>query len=510
MVSKRVAVVGDRTTTGGVIITGADSFFGDGRPVARMGDKATCPKCNSVGTIIQGLSTFNVSGKGVALDGYIIACGCPAKNNRIIASLSMRFADDTQHSAPAARSSPVMASSFAPPALHQSIAPQSAQSLVDNTTTIEPVFAKSCLRGSGCTDAGTAPEPTDNFGGMAFYQAATFGAVANTGTVTAPEVAAAALRYLGGIASKALPGRLMTPNPVIVGLVGVFYSSGLNSGEQDYLDQKRLEALAAQGGNAPTRVRFQWVQDSATGKMTVKGYHTNAGEVPVKMMKRNASTGFYEFWEAGAQGPTILWTPDNSGFTAPDNTGNEDVFLPPPVITVLPEPAETGGYTETFPMPEEKNFRDYILVHPTGAFQPIYIYLSKPPVKLLEVELYRDFDGRSRGGDFNAEHMTSAAAVKAFLRRKYPDAANDEINDMAKDVAAMIVPTDVHRKLSETYGGRNNPAQIEEDSRELKSAMDRNFNAVKQTLKDDYGATEKELEQAREKMHRINREQGLY
>lgn len=104
------------------------------------------------------------------------------------------------------------------------------------------------------------------------------------------------------------------------------------------------------------------------------------------MMKLNASTGFYEFWEDGAQGPAILWTPDNPGFTAPSNTSNQDVFIPPPVITVLPKPTETGGYTETLPMAEEKNFRDYILVHPTGAFQPIYIYLSKPPVKLLEVE----------------------------------------------------------------------------------------------------------------------------
>ncbi|GKX52213.1 S-type pyocin domain-containing protein [Budvicia aquatica] len=509
MVSKRVAVVGDRTTTGGVIITGADSFFGDGRPVAREGDMATCPKCNKMGTIIQGLKTFNVNGKGVALYGYIIACSCPTGTNRIIASTSMIFADDTQYSAAPVRSSPAVASSFAPPALNQSIAPQSAQSLVDNTTTVEPVFAKSCLRGSGCTDAGKAAEPVDNFGQMAFYQATSLVASAGSRT-TAQEAVAIATRYIGGAASR-LAGRLLTaPNPVTVGLIGVFYSSGLNSGEQDYLDQKKIEALAAQGGSAPTRVRFQWVQDSTTGKMAVKGYHTDAGEVPVKMMKLNASTGFYEFWEAGAQGPTILWTPDNPGFTAQDNTGNEDVFIPPPVITVLPEPSETGGYTETFPMPEEKNFRDYILVHPTGAFQPIYIYLSKPPVKLLEVELYSDFVGRSRGGEYEADHMPSSAAIKAYLRRVNPRLSSEEIDAKAKQVASMIVPKYVHRKISETYGGRNQTPQIEEDSWELKSAMDRNFNAVKQTLKDDYGVSETELEQAREKMHRINREQGWY
>ncbi len=33
-----------------------------------------------------------------------------------------------------------------------------------------PVFTKSCQRGKGCTDAGTEPEPADNFGRMAIYQ----------------------------------------------------------------------------------------------------------------------------------------------------------------------------------------------------------------------------------------------------------------------------------------------------------------------------------------------------
>ncbi|VEJ53575.1 S-type pyocin domain-containing protein [Pragia fontium] len=511
MANKRVAVVGDRTTTGGVIITGADSFFGDGKPVARQGDYATCPKCNKVGTIIQGLNTFNIHGKGAALDGYLIACGCPTGTHRIIACHSMIFADDTPQPAPSVRASSVASGTSTPASLSQDIAPQSSQAIRSNTpAVVEPVFAKSCLRESGCTDAGTSAEPIDNFGQMAFYQATALAVSAGTRSVT-PEAGAIAVRYLGGAPSRLFTGRLFTaPNPVTVGLIGIFYSSGLNSGEQDYLDQKKLESLAAQGGSAPTRVRFQWVKDSTTGKMTVKGYHTDSGKVPVKMMRFNASSGFYEFWEAGAQGPTILWTPDNPGFIAPENTGNDDVFRPPPTITVLPEPTATGGYTETLPIPEDKNFRDYILVHPTGAFQPVYIYLSKPPVKLLEVELYGDFEGRSRGGEYEADHMPSSAAVKAYLRRVKPKLNSDVINAKAKQVASMIVPKDVHRKISETYGGRNSPTQIDYDSRELKSALDRNFEAVKKVLKDDYGVTETELEQAREKMHRINREQGWY
>lgn len=505
MATKRVAVVGDKTTTGGTIITGCETYRCDGKPVACFGDKTTCPICKKIGTIIQGLSTWNVYGKNVALDGYLIACGCPSGRNRIIAFNSRMFAEDTIHSVPSVKGSIT-------PSSDQTVTPQ--QFTEQNTNNITPVFAKSCLRGRGCTDAGTTPESSDNFGDMSFYQAAAFTALVNTGTSTSAEgMTATAFRYLGGTASRVLAGRLATPNPVTVGLFGIFYSEGLNSGEQDYLDQKRLEQLAAQNGSAPTRVRFEWVMDNATGKMKVNGYHTGTGmfpsNVPVRAMKLNPRTGFYEFWEDGANGPSILWTPDNPGFQLPQHTGNEDVFVPPPTITVLPIPEDTGSYTETFPMPEEKNFRDYILVHPEGAFEPIYIYLAKPPVKLLEVELYRDFEGRSREGLYHADHMPSAAAVKASLKRRYPNLKPKQLEELSKDVASIIVPAEVHRKISETYGGRNTPQQVEEDSWELKSAVDRNFEAIRPTLK-EYGVTDIQLDKAKAQMHQINQRQGLY
>ncbi|MBK5071553.1 S-type pyocin domain-containing protein [Budviciaceae bacterium CWB-B4] len=464
----------------------------------KSGDLAYCKACKGTFPILGTAMTMIDGGPMVAY-GDRVLCRCP--DHWVIAQ-STWFCDDlsNQSSSQVTRSSPsVQPSSF-------------AETSTSNSTT--PVFAKSCLRGSGCTDAGTAPEPVENFGGMAFYQAAALTALVNTGTTSTTEgIVASVFRYLGGTASRAIIGRFATPNPVTVGLVGVLFSAGLNSGEEDYLDQKRLEHLAAQNGNAPTRVRFEWVMDSTTGKMKVNGYHTGAGmlssEVPVREMKLDPKTGIYEFWEDGASGPSILWTPDNPGFQSPQHTGNENIFVPPPTITILPIPEETGGYTETFPMPEEKNFRDYILVHPEGAFEPIYIYLAKPPVKLVEVELYSDFEGRSREGLYHADHMPSAAAVRANLKRRYPDADENELREMAKNVAAIIVPAEVHRKISETYGARNTPKQIEEDSWELKSALDRNFEAIRPALK-EYSVTESQLEEAKAKMHEINRKQGLY
>jgi hypothetical protein len=108
-----------------------------------------------------------------------------------------------------------------------------------------------------------------------------------------------------------------------------------------------------------------------------------------------------------------------------------------------------------------------------------------------------------------ADHMPSAAAVKANLRRKYPDAKPAEIDRMAKDVAAIVIPADIHQKLSNTYGGRNNPAQIDRDSRNLRSALARDIQAIRPALK-GRGATDEQIDKAKAKMHKLNQEQGLY
>ncbi len=57
-----------------------------------------------------------------------------------------------------------------------------------------------------------------------------------------------------------------------------------------------------------------------------------------------------------------------------------------------------GSDIESLSMQEEKDFRDYILVFPIPNMSPVYVYLSKPPVKLFEVDLYRNFSGRPRNG----------------------------------------------------------------------------------------------------------------
>ncbi|ETS29684.1 S-type Pyocin [Photorhabdus khanii NC19] len=230
--------------------------------------------------------------------------------------------------------------------------------------------------------------------------------------------------------------------------------------------------------------------------------------IPFRTMKLNRTTGNYEFWEPGENRPTILWTPNEQEFKVPAHNGNEEQPFIPSQITVLPIPDKVGSDIESLPMPEEKDFRDYILVLPIPNMPPVYVYLSKPPVKLFEVDLYSNFAGRPRNGT-HADHMPSAAAVKKHLKRLNSKLTDAQLNQLSKDVAAIIIPAEIHQKLSATYGGRNSPTQIEQDGKDLKAAVNRDFNTIKSELK-NYGVTEEQLEKAREKMHEINQKQGLY
>ena len=130
-------------------------------------------------------------------------------------------------------------------------------------------------------------------------------------------------------------------------------------------------------------------------------------------------------------------------------------------------------------------------------------------MEILEVELYKDFTGRSRQGKYEADHMPSKAAVKRYIQKEYPGLERDIIDSMANSVAAVVIPKEVHQKISQTYGGRNSSDQISMNAKNLRSALDMNFEAIKPALK-EYGVTEEQLETARSRMHKLNSEQGLY
>lgn len=73
---KGIIRVGDATSHGGKVITGADASKVMDRPVARQGDQCICPIEGHQNCVIaEGDSAFIVDGKPAAFDGHKTSCG---------------------------------------------------------------------------------------------------------------------------------------------------------------------------------------------------------------------------------------------------------------------------------------------------------------------------------------------------------------------------------------------------------------------------------------------------
>ncbi|WP_081974622.1 PAAR domain-containing protein [Novilysobacter arseniciresistens] len=69
-------VLGDATSSGGQVVSGSPFTDIDGKPVARVNDKATCPTHKGTFPIVDGDPTTIIDGEAVALHGSALACGC--------------------------------------------------------------------------------------------------------------------------------------------------------------------------------------------------------------------------------------------------------------------------------------------------------------------------------------------------------------------------------------------------------------------------------------------------
>ncbi|HDR2752410.1 TPA: S-type pyocin domain-containing protein [Enterobacter asburiae] len=545
------ALHGDRTTTGAICCTTLPNCTEHGRGVIRVGDKTTaCPKCGQQGVVADGEPRVSWMGQTSAVDGSVVICGCPHGSNRVIAPSGEWLGSGPSPEQIAQEKHQAM---LAARRIEEEAQVQRQAEERDR----KRVFAKSCLRGEGCNDAGTGSEPHTNFAEMAFYQAMPNDApqhaqaakrkaypkpkqrsalylwwnghheeVDYQAAVAAEEKAWIARTAIADSSELALiGGRTVTPGtwavrgaalgeiatgglgaPVAGLLIGM-YPGKLNDGEQDFIDRMRAEQMR----EAPTRVRFTWEND-ASGNPTPRGWHTPPGKdsVRVRRMEWDSRRQAYTFTTEEDPGITLIWTPDRTGENKPWDTGNQNpVRIPNPVV-VDPLPEDTGIGVTTSPTPEEKTFADYILILPVGGVPPIYVYISgKPPVKLLEVDLYSNFRYRPRSGMYEADHMPSRAAVEAYLLRENPNLKRDQLRELSDNVAAVIVPKEVRQRISETYGGRNSKSRIETDTLNLRSAVDRNIDAMKDALK-EHGVLDEQIETAREKIHHLNSKTGLY
>ncbi|WP_312949122.1 PAAR domain-containing protein [Superficieibacter sp.] len=83
---RSVIVKSSSTSTGGNVLQGTDILINDGYPVALIGMQASCPVCKKgIGDIVaKGPHQQFVNGTAIALEGDIVACGCPEGSNVVL------------------------------------------------------------------------------------------------------------------------------------------------------------------------------------------------------------------------------------------------------------------------------------------------------------------------------------------------------------------------------------------------------------------------------------------
>ena len=114
--SKPFIVVGDKTSHGGVVIEGSPTNDIDGKAIARVGDKVTCPKkgCHSPTVIVvSGDVTIIVDGKPVALHGDKTACGATLISSQFNTNSDPNGGGDSGTSSAATNAATASASSAA-------------------------------------------------------------------------------------------------------------------------------------------------------------------------------------------------------------------------------------------------------------------------------------------------------------------------------------------------------------------------------------------------------------
>lgn len=213
--------------------------------------------------------------------------------------------------------------------------------------------------------------------------------------------------------------------------------------------------------------------------------------------------------EAGHQGH-IYWKP-----LIPAGTD----ALGPTTLPIAPElpiiyPGETtdpvGSQTETLPSanPGDVNASIPGVGEDTDLPSPDVLF-AKPPVRPLEAGDYNELSRRSRNDGYDIDHIPSRRAIEISIKMSAPELPRNFIDAALNSAAGIAIPSRVHQKFSETYGGRNSQAQQNLDSSDLRGAADRNFNAIKIGLLEE-GFTELEIENARQELHAHNESKGLY
>jgi hypothetical protein len=200
-------------------------------------------------------------------------------------------------------------------------------------------------------------------------------------------------------------------------------------------------------------------------------------------------------------------TPPGTELLGPTSLPGAPARIPAyPGGTATPLPPQN----ETFPAIDVAEAATGILWLPTDpGLPPQYVLYIEIPVRPLEVGTYDDLSRRSIKDGLDIDHISSRKALERYILSSFPDTDPRELRDYLHRAPSIAIPSHIHQKFSETYGGRNSSSKQAEDAANLRIAVDKNVDAIKQGLL-EHEFSEIDIESARAQLHELHMEQGWY
>ncbi len=207
--------------------------------------------------------------------------------------------------------------------------------------------------------------------------------------------------------------------------------------------------------------------------------------------------------------PNRTWTP----LVVPgaELLGSTRLPAAPPPPTVLPGgPAEPIAPTiEILPGEEAAQTGAIIPGFGDGTELPESGLVNYEPAEPLEVGEYKDLSRRSINDRMDVDHIVSRKALQVFLVKRNSKIDPRNLKYQLENAPNIVIPTEVHRRFSQTYGGRNSRSRQLEDASDLRAAVDMNIDALKPGLL-EYGFPDVEIESARQQLHDLHSRRGYY
>jgi hypothetical protein len=212
---------------------------------------------------------------------------------------------------------------------------------------------------------------------------------------------------------------------------------------------------------------------------------------------------FEQAIEAESQPGTRTETPT----TPPGSEAIGSTTLPinPALPTIYPGDTTEPVPTQTDPLPglDPTDVNANIPGLPSDDELPSPgVMEAGPPVKPLEVGPYNELANRSGLDQMDIDHIPSRQALRLHILKNAPTMNMSRMNDILRRAPSVAIPAEVHRKFSETYGGRNTKIKQVKDAENLQIAIDSNVDAIKSALI-TRGFDELSIEVFREKLHNL-------